>query len=116
MRFSSLLNILSRPTLSIQKQLRQIHDLKIGDHVIVKKKITFEDVKNFAVLTGDHNTIHVKSEMPIVHGAFLNGLVSGVIGTKLPGFGTLVCKQQIIFPEPCYVGEEVNNKFFFYVS
>lgn len=107
MQLGSILKIVSKPALNILKQPRRTHGIKTGDSVLVKRKITSEDVKKFADLTGDHNSIHLRSEKPVVHGAFLNGLVSGVIGTKLPGCGTIVCKQDLWFPYPCYVGEEV---------
>nr|CAD7440313.1 unnamed protein product [Timema bartmani] len=44
----------------------------------------------------------------IVHGALLNGLVSGVIGTKLPGPGTKVLSQSLEYPNSCYADEEVS--------
>lgn len=111
MHFSFFSKTFLRPALNISRHVRAFHDVKVGDNVLVKRKITPEDVKNFADLTGDHNSVHTRCEKPIVHGAFLNGLVSGVIGTRLPGCGTLVCNQDLKFPEPCHVGEEVNMNF-----
>ncbi|EEB10880.1 conserved hypothetical protein [Pediculus humanus corporis] len=77
------------------------------DKVSVRRKITSDDVKLYADLTKDHNPIHLDPEQGIVHGAFLNGLVSGIIGTILPGNGTVVVQQNLRFPKPCYVGDEV---------
>jgi acyl dehydratase len=87
--------------------------LKEGDKVSEVRCISQEDVDAFAKLTGDHNPIHKvwdrTSDHPvIVHGALLNGLISGVIGTKLPGPGTMVVSQTLHFPHPCYMGEEVT--------
>lgn len=70
----------------------------------ITRKITADDVKHFSDLTGDSNPVHSK----IVHGALLNGIVSGVIGTKLPGPGTIVLSQDLHFPNPCYVGSTVQ--------
>lgn len=92
---------------TIGRQLRWTSTFKEGDHVTVKRKITSEDVDKFIQLTGDHNPVHVTSKKPLVHGAFLNGLVSGIIGTKLPGFGAIVVEQTLKFPAPCYIGDEV---------
>ena len=83
-----------------------------GDKVSEIKCVTQEDVNIFSRLTGDHNPIHKTpdraSDCPaIVHGALLNGLISGVIGTKLPGPGTMVVSQILHFPNPCYAGEQV---------
>ncbi|KAK7070381.1 Armadillo repeat-containing protein 7 [Halocaridina rubra] len=98
-------------------QTRSFTSFKEGDTVTLAKKITQEDVEKFAKLSGDTNPIHIDRvyvknrtnfDDCVVHGALLNGLVSGVIGTRLPGPGTLVVKQELNFPSPCYVGEEVN--------
>ncbi|KAK6644571.1 hypothetical protein RUM43_000838 [Polyplax serrata] len=84
------------------------YSLKVGDKVSVRRRITAEDVRIFSNLTKDHNPIHSDPNKGIVHGAFLNGLVSGVIGTALPGFGTVVVEQNLRFPKPCYTGDEVT--------
>lgn len=90
--------------------LSKFKGFKEGDKVTVQRKITNEDVEAFARLSGDTNHIHFKNdhEKAIVHGAFLNGIVSAVIGTKLPGSGTLVVSQNLNFPNKCYVDEEVS--------
>lgn len=81
-----------------------------GDEVSVSKTITHEDVDSFSKLSGDTNPIHLKNKEAVVHGAFLNSLVSGVIGTRLPGPGALVVEETLHFPNKCYVGETVNIK------
>lgn len=83
-------------------------NLKPGSRVSILRVITKEDVLAFAQLTNDYNPIHVNSEKNIAHGAFLNGLLSGILGTKLPGPGTLVVEQVLRFPKPCYVGDTVE--------
>lgn len=85
-----------------------MNNLREGDEVSVFKKITNNDILKFAELTGDYNPIHTESAKNIVHGALLNGLVSGLIGTKLPGPGTIVIEQNLIFPKPCYAGDSVE--------
>ncbi|KAK4322612.1 hypothetical protein Pmani_006643 [Petrolisthes manimaculis] len=87
---------------------------KEGDVATVQRTITQKEVEEFARLTGDWNPIHTDTasaksrfEQCIVHGALLNGVVSGVIGTRLPGPGTVVARQELYFPNPCYTGEEL---------
>lgn len=82
-------------------------DLRIGNKVSVERTITDQDVLGFAKLTHDFNPIHIDLPVKIVHGAFLNGLLSGVLGTKLPGPGTIVVEQLIRYPKPCYVGDKI---------
>lgn len=78
---------------------------------IEKRTITQSDVDQFTKLTGDTNFIHM-SECPpekrCVHGAFLNGIVAGIIGTKLPGHGTIVLQQDFAFPYKCVCDEEIT--------
>lgn len=85
-----------------------INNLREGDQVSVFKVITNDDILKFAELTGDYNPIHIESTRNIAHGAFLNGLVSGLLGTKLPGAGTIVIEQNLTFPKPCYAGDSVE--------
>lgn len=91
--------------------------LKVGDVATLKKTITTEDIKRFAELSGDTNPLHLNQEFIksqttfenlVVHGAHLNSLVSSVIGTLLPGPGTVVVRQELHFPSPCYAGETVE--------
>lgn len=89
---------------------RKIPNCQAGDEIIVFKTITTDDILNFAKLTGDYNPIHVDAPQKLVHGALLNGLVSGVIGTKLPGPGTIVVQQNFTFPKPCYAGDTIEIK------
>lgn len=44
----------------------------------------------------------------MVHGAFLNGIVAGLIGTRLPGPGTIVLSQNFSFPSKCSTDEPIE--------
>lgn len=88
---------------------KSFKNLKIGSQVSVVKTITNEDILNFAKLSGDYNPIHIDSSKNVVHGAFLNGLLSGVIGMKLPGPGTVIVEQIIKYLAPCYAGDTVET-------
>ena len=72
------------------------------------KTITREDLDEFAKLTGDTNPIHFTGEQPLVHGALLLGLVSGVAGTRCPGEGSVVLSLEAKFLNPCPVGSSVK--------
>lgn len=83
--------------------------------VTVEHTITGDQLDQFARLTGDDNPIHNRAastsstDQPrLVHGAFLNGLVAGVIGSRLPGAGTVVLRQEFRFRERCWTGRPVE--------
>ena len=69
-------------------------------------------VEQFAELSGDTNPVHLEpaggSDQTVVHGALLNGLVSAVMGTQLPGPGCLVVRQTLEFPAVCRSGDLVE--------
>ena len=93
---------------SSSANIETFENLKIGNKVCIQRTVTEDDVLGFAKLTNDYNPIHINSTKNIVHGAFLNGLLSGILGTKLPGPGTVVVEQIIKYPKPCYVGDTVE--------
>lgn len=82
--------------------------IKDGDQISIKKTVGLDDILKFVALTGDCNPIHLMCPKNIVHGALLNGFVSSVLGTKLPGPGTIVVEQILKFPNPCYVGDTIE--------
>ncbi|XP_054267101.1 hydroxyacyl-thioester dehydratase type 2, mitochondrial [Macrosteles quadrilineatus] len=81
--------------------------LTVGSTASVEKTISQKDVTLFSELSGDWNPVHHRKDNPVVHGALLNGFVSGVIGSKLPGPGTLLVTETLRFPNPCYIGDTV---------
>lgn len=77
--------------------------------------ITQDDVNKFTKLTGDENPIHSLKQPEtkrLVPGALLNSLVAGIIGTKLPGAGSVVVSQEFSFPNKCLINEHIQ----FYVE
>jgi acyl dehydratase len=74
------------------------------------------DFDRFAAVSGDDNPIHVDPDFSartkfgrtVAHGMFLYGVAAGVLGTRLPGPGTLQLDQELMFPYPTYAGEEVT--------
>jgi acyl dehydratase len=44
--------------------------------------MTNTDIEDFGKLSGDLNPIHFEGDSPIIHGALLIGIISGIIGTK----------------------------------
>jgi len=87
-----------------------------GDGFMFEKHISAEDVKQFAEVVGDLNPIHLDAEFAeksffkkrIVHGAFLAGLISKILGMDFPGQGTIYISQNSVFKRPVYVDTNVK--------
>jgi len=91
---------------------------KIGDSAQLSKTVKDEDVRNFAEVTGDKNPLHLDDAFAsktifkrrIAHGFLTAGLISAVIGSKLPGNGTIYLSQTLNFLAPVYIGDEITAK------
>jgi 3-hydroxybutyryl-CoA dehydratase len=87
-----------------------------GDEYKFERHISAEDVKQFAEIVGDLNPIHLDAGFAektffkerIVHGAFLVGLISKVLGMDFPGQGTVYISQNSVFKRPVYVDTVVK--------
>ena len=89
---------------------------QIGIKAEFSKTISESDVYLFAGITGDMNPVHIDgleaeksfAGKRIVHGALVSGLISGVIGMKLPGPGTIYMEQDSKYVKPVYIGDTVR--------
>ncbi|MBT8399916.1 MAG: MaoC family dehydratase [Rhodothermia bacterium] len=90
--------------------------LEVGQSYSVDREITAEDVRAFADVTGDDNPLHVdpeyaattRFEKPIVHGVFLAGIISKVLGRDFPGNGSVAVSITCKFLRPVPVGSTVT--------
>jgi len=91
---------------------------EVGQSAEMTKVITEEDVFLFAGITGDRNPIHISKEFAaktrfgerIAHGILTAGLISAVIGMKLPGPGCLFVSQMLSFLGPVKIGDEITAR------
>ncbi|MEW6350237.1 MAG: MaoC family dehydratase [Thermodesulfobacteriota bacterium] len=89
---------------------------KVGDTASTSRTITQEDIERFAELTGDHNPVHLDEEFAkktrfgrrIAHGMWGASLISALLGTRLPGPGTVYLSQSIKFQAPVYAGDTIT--------
>ena len=85
-----------------------IDELEVGMSRFLEKRIDDETIHAFAILSSDHNPIHMDEEYAtdtpfsgrIAHGMIGAGLISAVIGEQLPGHGTIYLKQDLKFTAP----------------
>lgn len=93
-----------------------IDELEIGMSRWVEKVIDDAEIHAFAVLSSDHNPVHMDEEYAtdtpfngrIAHGMLGAGLISAVIGEQLPGHGTIYMKQNLVFTAPVRPGDLVR--------
>ena len=87
----------------------------VGQKVVLERTFSLEEVIAYAKITGDANPLHVDEEYAknsrfggnIVHGMFVMGVVSKILGTILPGNGTIYLGQDVRFKRPVYVDKKV---------
>jgi len=90
--------------------------ITVGDQASIARTITETDISLFARITGDFNPVHVNEEFAkktmfkgrIAHGMLIASLVSTVLGTKLPGFGSIYVSQTLRFMKPVRIGDTIT--------
>lgn len=88
----------------------------LGQKARLSKTISAADIDTFAALTGDTNPIHLDEDYAsqtqfggrIAHGMFGVSLISAVLGTLLPGPGTIYLGQEVRFVGPIYPGDTIT--------
>jgi 3-hydroxybutyryl-CoA dehydratase len=91
-------------------------DIKTGDEASLSVTITEAHIVIYAGITGDVNPVHVDAEHAkdsmfgerIAHGMLVGGLISAVLGTKLPGPNSIYLGQDLRFTAPVKIGDTVT--------
>jgi phosphotransacetylase/acyl dehydratase len=95
---------------------RTFDELSIGETASMSHTVTQRDIDLFATVTGDVNPAHVDPAFAatdmfhhiIIHGIWGAGLISAVLGTKLPGPGTIYLGQDLRFRHPVSIGDTIT--------
>jgi 3-hydroxybutyryl-CoA dehydratase len=95
-----------------------IEDLSVGMTAVFAKTVTEADIVLFAGISGDINPVHLNHEFAtetmfegrIAHGMLTASFISTVIGTKLPGPGTIYLKQTLNFRAPVRAGDTARAR------
>jgi len=82
------------------KQTAKLSAVFTEKELDVYKSLTGDNNPRYSVKNGDGRLI-VPSDL-------LMGLISNLLGTRLPGRGTNWLKQKLTFPEDAYTGEEIT--------
>lgn len=89
--------------------------LHVGQVATCTHTITDADLRRFAELSGDTNPLHLDDSYAqrtrfgarIAHAAYISSFFSQIVGTQMPGPGTIFVNQRLRFRGPVYVGETV---------
>ena len=90
--------------------------IQVGDKAELRKAFTEEEVFQYSGISTDRNPLHLDKDFGresifgqrIVHGMLVASLFSGLIGSKLPGAGSIYLGQTLSFKAPVAIGEEVT--------
>ena len=91
-------------------------EIRVGDYASLSRTLMPEDVKLFAVLTGDLNPTAVDAQYSesgmfrevMAHGMWSGSLISTLLGTQFPGPGTILIDEYLHFSRPVTIGDTIT--------
>jgi acyl dehydratase len=97
------------------KTIAELHE---GDHAELTRAVNPADIASFVDAVGDHNPLHsdpayaatTSFKTPIAPGIFTAGMISAVIGTRLPGPGSIYLSQDLSFLRPVRAGDTITAR------
>ncbi len=102
------------PRVSIRNRI--FDEIAVGDSASLERTLSAADIQLFAVMSGDLNPQHLDPEFAastrfhgvIAHGMWGAALISAVLGTRLPGPGTIYLGQSLRFLAPVHIGDTLK--------
>jgi len=93
-------------------------EMQVGQSASLTRTLTKKDIELFALVSGDVNPAHLDEQYAddslfrgvIGHGMWSGGLISTVLGTVMPGPGTIYMGQEMKFKAPVRIGDEITVK------
>jgi acyl dehydratase len=95
---------------------RTFDEIAVGESAEVTREVGKTDIELFAVVSGDVNPAHLDHDYAantrfkgvIMHGMWGGALISSLLGTRLPGPGTIYLSQSLAFKRPVCPGDQVT--------
>jgi phosphotransacetylase/acyl dehydratase len=96
---------------------RVFDEIAVGDTASIVRTLTEQDIELFGVVSGDLNPSHLDPAYAhtgifhrvVAHGMWGGGLISAVLGTRLPGPGTIYLSQDLHFRLPIAIGDTITT-------
>jgi 3-hydroxybutyryl-CoA dehydratase len=97
---------------------KTIDKISLGDTAEFSKTVSETDVYLYAGIVGDFNPAHLNEayaqktffKTRIAHGMLTAGFISTILGTQLPGPGTIYMKQSLSFLAPVRFGDTITAR------
>ncbi|QCR33238.1 enoyl-CoA hydratase [Lysinibacillus sp. SGAir0095] len=95
---------------------KKIDEMTIGEKIQLNEKIEDKDLLLYLGLTNDNNPLYIQHDYaldtpykkPIVPAIMLNGIITSAISKHLPGPGSHIREQNLIYLEPVYHYETIE--------
>ncbi|NVN84929.1 MAG: bifunctional enoyl-CoA hydratase/phosphate acetyltransferase [Rhodopseudomonas sp.] len=99
-----------------QIENRTFDEIRVGDTASLVRTLSYHDIESFAIMSGDVNPMHVDATFAksdhfhhvVAHGMWGGALISTLLGTQLPGPGTIYLDQSLRFVKPVSVGDTIT--------
>lgn len=95
---------------------RTYDEIRVGDSAHITRTLTQRDIDLFAAMSGDVDPAetgpdHAHGDLfhrVVAHGMWSGSLISAVLGTRLPGPGTVYLSQELRFHAPVSLGDTID--------
>src|SRR6266849_4849505 len=95
-----------------------IESIQVGDSAQLTRRVADQDIAEFVDAVGDYNPVHSDRDYaastmfkePIAPGIWTAGLISAVIGTRLPGPGAIYLSQDLKFLKPVKFNDVITAR------
>ncbi len=95
---------------------RTFDEIQPGESASLERTVTRRDIELYAAVSGDANPTHLdeafarQAKMPgvVAHGMLTAGLISSLLGNRLPGWGTVYVAQDLRFAAPVHAGDHIR--------
>jgi phosphate acetyltransferase len=95
---------------------RSFDEIKVGDVASLTRLMSDKDIQLFAAMSGDVNPTspdakHASTDEfgdGVVHALWMGALISALLGTRLPGPGTIYLEQDLRFRKPVASGDTIT--------
>ena len=92
--------------------------IKVGDSAVITNTVTEDKIILFAQASGDHNPLHLNEDYAnksifrkrVAHGMLSASFISAVLGTTLPGEGSIYLSQTLKFIKPVYINDTITTE------